>query len=144
MSIATILRQKAPGVVAVAPDDTIASVAAVLAERRVGAVLVLDPSGAVLGILSERDIVRSLPVHGARTLEMTAAQLMTRVVHTITPETQVTKAMEIMTSGRVRHLPVLENARVVGVVSIGDVVKEKLEQQAQEVDALRDYVAGQG
>ncbi len=144
MSVSLILRDKPAGVFSVLPTDTVATVTSVLAERRVGALLVLDTPGQLLGIISERDVIRSLAAEGARTLEMTAAQLMTRVVHTITPETEVQTAMEKMTSGRVRHLPVVDGGVLVGMISIGDVVKERLEQQAHEVDTLRDYVSGRG
>ncbi len=144
MSVSTILRGKSAGVFSVLPTDTIAAVAAQLAERRVGALLVLDKAQQLLGIISERDVIRSLAAEGAHTLEMTAAQLMTRVVHTITPETEVQAAMEMMTNGRVRHLPVVDGDVLKGMISIGDVVKERLEQQAHEVDTLRDYVAGRG
>ncbi len=144
MSISSILRNKPRAIFSVEPTDTIAAVSRALAEKRVGALLVLDRGGQMLGIISERDVIRSLAADGARTLEMTAAQLMTRVVHTITPETEVQKAMEIMTTGRVRHLPVVDGGTLAGMVSIGDVVKECMEQQAQEVDTLRDYVAGRG
>lgn len=144
MSVSSILRNKPRAVFSVLPTDSIAAVAQVLAEKRVGALLVLDRAGQMLGIISERDVIRSLAADGARTLEMTAAQLMTRVVHTITPETEVQRAMEMMTTGRVRHLPVVDGGVLVGMVSIGDVVKERMEQQAQEVDTLRDYVAGRG
>lgn len=143
MSIGSILRGKASNeILSVAPTVLISEVAALLAERRVGAVLVRDAAGQMLGILSERDIVRSLASHAAGVLDMTAAQLMTAVVCTVTPDTKVRVAMEVMTNNRVRHLPVMEGGTLVGLVSIGDVVKERLDQQAREVDQLRDYVAG--
>ncbi len=144
MSISSILRGKPQGIFSVLPTDTVAAVATVLAEKRVGALVVLDKAGQLLGIVSERDLVRSLATNGARTLEMTAAQLMTRVLHTITPETQIPAAMEMMTKARVRHLPVLDGGVLIGMVSIGDVVKERIDQQAQEVETLRDYVSGRG
>jgi len=142
MTVAAILKHKGSEVVAVRPTDSIADVARVLAARRIGAVLVRDAIGQVLGILSERDIVRALVTHGARTPEMTAGQLMTRVVHTVGPGTTVVEAMGVMTEHRIRHLPVLEAGSVVGLVSIGDVVKARLTQQECEVDSLKAYVAG--
>ncbi len=144
MSISSILRGKPAGVYSVLPTDTVASIAATLAEKRVGALLVLDRAEQQLGIVSERDVVRTLAAEGPRTLEMTAAQLMTRVLHTISPDSEVQSAMEMMTSNRVRHLPVVDGSRLLGMISIGDVVKERLEQQAHEVETLRDYVAGRG
>ena len=142
MTIAAILRHKGNDVARVAPTATIAEVAARLGEKRIGAILVMDNADQVMGIVSERDIVRALPVQGAHVLEMTAAQLMTQVLHTTTPQTSVVNAMAQMTERRVRHLPVLEDGRLVGIVSIGDVVKARSDQQEQEVDSLKAYVAG--
>ena len=142
MTIAAILKHKGNEVARTSPSATVGEVAQRLAAKRIGAVLVLDTADQVLGILSERDIVASLARHGGETLSMTAAQLMTRVLHTVTPDTTVGEAMEKMTRHRVRHLPVLDGARLVGIVSIGDVVKTRIDQQAQEVDSLKAYVAG--
>jgi CBS domain-containing protein len=105
-------------------------------------VLVLDGGDQLLGIVSERDVVHSLAANGSRTLDMSAGQLMTRALHTVTPRTTVLEAMTTMTASRIRHLPVVERDRLVGMVSIGDVVKARIMQQDQEVDSLRAYVAG--
>ncbi len=142
MTIAAILRHKGNEVARVAPTATIAEVAARLGQKRIGAILVLDTADQLLGIVSERDIVRAIPAHGARVLEMTAAQLMTQVLHTTTPQTSVADAMAQMTERRVRHLPVLHDGRLLGIVSMGDIVKARIDQQAQEVDSLKAYVAG--
>ena len=142
MTIAAILKHKGNEVARTSPGATIAEVTQRLAAKRIGAVLVLDTADQMLGILSERDIVANLARHGAETLAMTAAQLMTSVLHTVTPQTTVGEAMEKMTRHRVRHLPVLDDGRLVGIVSIGDVVKTRIDQQAQEVDSLKAYVAG--
>jgi CBS domain-containing protein len=142
MTVAAILKHKGHDVARVAPTATIAEVARRLREKRIGAILVLDNADQVLGIVSERDIVSSLAEYGARTLEMTAAQLMTRVLHTAAPHSTVPEAMAQMTARRVRHLPVMEDGRLVGIVSIGDVVKARIDQQEQEVDSLKAYVAG--
>jgi CBS domain-containing protein len=142
MTVALILKQKNPEVTAVAPHHTIGEVAKVLSRHRIGAVLVQDTASQVLGILSERDIVHALARHGAPALEMSAAQLMTRDIRTASPATTVPEAMQMMTDGRFRHLPVLECGRLVGMISIGDVVKARLSQQAHEVDSLMAYVAG--
>ena len=142
MTIAAILRHKGHDVARVPPTATIKEVADRLAQKRIGAILVMDTADQIMGILSERDIVRAIPTHGVRTLEMTAAQLMTQALHTTTPQTSVPEAMEQMTNRRVRHLPVLDHGRLVGVVSIGDIVKARIDQQAQEVDSLKAYVAG--
>ncbi len=142
MTIAAILKHKDPAIAAVAPGTSIADVTTLLSERRIGAVLVRDADGTLAGIVSERDIVHCLARDGAGALDMTAAQMMTRTVETATPNTSVEQAMVMMTNGRFRHLPVMERGALVGIVSIGDIVKARLDQQAHEVDTLRAYVAG--
>ncbi len=142
MTIAAILHHKGSQVTTISPTAKIAEVAAILADRRIGAVLVCDAANQLLGIVSERDIVRSLARAGADCLNMSAAQLMTSVLHTVTPSTRVGEAMALMTQNRVRHLPVLAQGKLAGMVSIGDIVKALLDQQAQEVDSLKAYVAG--
>ncbi len=142
MSIAGILNNKGASVIHVAPLETIAGVARILGERNIGAVLVMDGSAKPLGILSERDIVRALARQGAAALDLVASALMTKALWTIAPDADIAEAMRIMTEHRVRHLPVVEDGILVGVVSIGDVVKARLGQQANEVESLRAYVGG--
>ncbi len=142
MTIASILKHKGHEVAHVEPTATVAEVTHVLHGRRIGAVLVCSERMDLLGILSERDIVGALAEHGASALDLRAEQLMTRHVTTAMPRTTVQEAMSMMTSGRFRHLPVVERGRIVGLVSIGDVVKARLSQQEQEVDSLKAYVAG--
>ena len=142
MIVSAILKHKGYTVVSVDPRTTIAEVSEILGDRRMGSVLVLDQSEHLLGIVSERDIVRSLGQHGASTLEMTAGQLMTRAVMTAAPETTCVEAMTMMTTGRFRHLPVMEHGVLIGLISIGDVVKARIMEQEHEVDSLRAYVAG--
>jgi CBS domain-containing protein len=141
-TVAAILKHKGYQVTTVNPTMTIDRVASVLSEQRIGAVLVIDSAGQLLGIVSERDIVRCLAANGARTLEMTAGQLMTRALQVARPETTVAEAMTRMTVGRFRHLPVMENGTLVGLISIGDVVKARIMDQEDEVDSLKAYVAG--
>jgi CBS domain-containing protein len=142
MTIAAILRHKGSDIAIVPPSATVAEVAAVLSARRIGAVLVLETNRELLGIVSERDIVHALDFNGARVLEMTAAQLMTRAVRTATPATTISEAMTIMTAGRFRHLPVMDQGELVGIVSIGDVVKARIMQQDHEVESLNAYITG--
>jgi len=142
MTIAAILKHKGNQVSSVTPTATIAEVVQELARRRIGAVLVMDAAEQLLGIVSERDIVASLAANGPVTLEMTAGQLMTRAVKTATPRTTVAEAMTMMTAGRFRHLPVVEGGILLGIISIGDVVKARIMQQEHEVDSLKAYVAG--
>jgi CBS domain-containing protein len=141
-TVAAILKHKGYRVTTVDPRQTIARVVEVLAEQRIGAVLVMDRAEQLLGIVSERDIVRCLAANGARTLEMTAGQLMTRALQVAHPETTVAEAMAMMTVGRFRHMPVIERGTLVGLISIGDVVKARIMDQEDEVDSLKAYVAG--
>lgn len=142
MTVTAILKHKGYRVTSVAPTATIAEVAEALSAHGIGAVLVIDRADQLLGIVSERDIMRSLAANGARTLEMTAGQLMTRALQIAHPETTVAEAMRMMTAGRFRHLPVMDGDRLVGLISIGDVVKARIMQQDMEVDSLKAYVAG--
>jgi CBS domain-containing protein len=140
--VSSILRYKGNETFSVPPEMTIAQLVQTLDQKRIGAVLVLDQAGGLLGIVSERDIVRSLAAIGARTLEMTAGQLMTRTLTTATPRTTVAEAMLTMTAGRFRHLPVMEDGQLAGLISIGDVVKARIMEQEEEVGNLRAYIAG--
>jgi len=142
MTVAAILAQKGQSIVSVTPEASIAEVTHVLAEHRIGAVLVCNERGDLMGILSERDIVASLAADGASVLDQTADHMMTRHVTTAVARTTVAQAMQMMTNGRFRHLPVLDMGRVIGVISIGDVVKARMSQQEQEVDSLKAYVSG--
>jgi CBS domain-containing protein len=142
MTIAAILKHKGHNVVTIDPTATVPEVAARLTEHRIGAVLVMDRAEQLLGIVSERDIVRSLATNGSRTLEMTAGQLMTRAVHLAHPEMTIEEAMRKMTIGRIRHLPVMHNDTLIGMVSIGDVVKSRIMRQDAEVDSLKAYIGG--
>ena len=136
MTVASILRHKGRDIASVPPRTLVPDILALLAERRIGAVLVRDAASQLLGIVSERDIVRCLAREGGATLQMTSA------LHTVSPTSTVDEAMARMTASRVRHLPVLEGEDLVGLISIGDVVAALLERQAQEVDSLKAYVAG--
>ena len=141
-TVAAILKHKGYQVTTIEPTATIARVVAVLAEHRIGAALVIDRAEQLLGIVSERDIVRCLAANGAQTLEMTAGQLMTRALQFAHPDTTVAEAMAMMTIGRFRHMPVMERETLVGLISIGDVVKARIMEQEDEVDSLKAYVAG--
>jgi CBS domain-containing protein len=142
MTIAAILKHKGHAIVSIEATATVPEIAAKLSDHRIGAVLVMDRADQLLGIVSERDIVRSLAINGARTLEMTAGQLMTRAMHLAHPDMTVEEAMVKMTVGRIRHLPVMQNGAVVGLVSIGDVVKSRITKQDTEVDSLKAYIGG--
>jgi len=121
-------------------SDTVRDVAQYMSDRRVGAVTVLDGQR-VAGILSERDIVRVLSERGPNVLQENVATVMTRKVMTCTETDTVVAIMERMTAGKFRHLPVVDQGRLVGVISIGDVVKSRVEEFEGETEALREYIA---
>ena len=141
MTLRNILKAKPAGFISIAPAARVTEVVALLAEKHIGAVLVTD-HGRLVGILSERDVVRCLASHGAAALELTAAALMTSNPNTATPDITVEQAMGMMTDGRFRDLPIIENGMLTGLVSIGDVVKAMIEQSQYEVETLRTYVTG--
>jgi CBS domain-containing protein len=145
MVIQNILRSKGSQVISVRPDDCVASITRTLTQYRIGAVLVAEADGAVLGIVSERDVVRAVAGVGEPVMRMTASQLMTRILHTLTPASTVQEGLMMMTERRVRHLPVLEaDGRLAGMVSIGDLVKARIAGAEQETEELRIYVATGG
>ena len=141
MKVEQILQSKGAEVYAVRPGDSIAEAVGVLNDKNIGAVVVRDPSGKVVGILSERDVVRRLGKHGADAMSLRVSDCMTGDVHTCSPESSLDELMSMMTRKRIRHLPVTAGGRIVGVVSIGDVVKRKIEETEQEAAALKEYIS---
>ena len=141
MNVAAILRSKGSQVVTVSPEQSIADVARVLAEARIGAVVVSSDHMRVKGILSERDIVVALATRGAAVLDMKASELMTSKVTTCSLDDEAAGLMAVMTDRRIRHVPVLHKNELCGMISIGDVVKWRVGEIEQEADALRAYVA---
>jgi CBS domain-containing protein len=142
MHVATILRDKGSEVVTTTPERTIADTAKLLDEHKIGAVIVLDGDGAVAGVLSERDIVRGIARHGERALSMQVRELMTSDVVVCKPEDTVQEVMALMTVRRIRHVPVMQDGRLSGIISIGDVVKHRLGEIEMEAESLRAYVQG--
>jgi CBS domain-containing protein len=140
MIVKAILSAKGGDVVSIEPTATLETAAKTLTAYKIGALLVLGPDRRVIGILSERDIVRTLAERGAGALGEPLSQVMTRKVVTCSQSDTVGVLMERMTTGKFRHLPVLEQEQVIGVVSIGDVVKHRLVEMEQESAALRDYI----
>jgi CBS domain-containing protein len=140
MIVKTILSAKGSDVISIEPTATLEIAVRTLADYRIGALLVLGPDRRVIGILSERDIVRVLAEQGASVLTQPLAQVMTRKVFTCSPSETIGVIMERMTAGKFRHVPVVEQDQVVGVVSIGDVVKYRLLEMEHESTALRDYI----
>lgn len=141
MFVSDILGQKGSRVVAVTPDETLASAIATLSARRIGAVLVLDRDKNLVGVLSERDILHAVARRAAEALALRVGEVMTTPVVTCDPDDTVEHVMELMTNGRFRHLPVVRRGDLLGVVSIGDVVKWRLDETRQEAEVLRQYIA---
>ena len=140
MRIAAVLAAKGADVVHVEPGATIAEVVQVLVGRQIGAVLVMS-GDSILGVLSERDVVCALAAGRGDLLERRVRDMMTSPVVTISPDDSVVGAMRLMTDRRLRHLPVLESGRLVGLVSIGDLVKARIELAEREALELKDYIA---
>jgi CBS domain-containing protein len=140
MFVSEILASKGSAVMTVAPHDSAAHAVDVMASRRIGAVLVLDVDGSVQGILSERDVVRALSMHGALALTLRVEALMTSDVIVCDPDDTIDQVMALMTTGRFRHVPVVRRGELRGLVSIGDVVKWRLEEVRHESEALRQYI----
>jgi len=138
--VSAILKGKGSAVITAEPTENLLAISNLIAKHRIGAVIISEPGGTLLGILSERDIVNAVAASGARALDKPASEVMTRNLLTCEPGNSVDELMTIMTRSRVRHLPVVEQGRLVGIVSIGDVVKCKLDEASAEVGLLRDYV----
>ncbi len=141
MTVALILGTKGRDVVTMEPHRTLADVAEVLATKNIGAVVIADGQRRVLGILSERDIVRVIGKKGAGALHDAVSKHMTTSVVTVTEADTVPATMEMMTNRRFRHLPVVQDQKLVGIVSIGDLVKYRLAEMEQEHSAMREYIA---
>jgi CBS domain-containing protein len=140
MNVKTILSNKGSDVTTIGPKATLEEAVSSLAAHRIGALVVLGADQRLIGILSERDIVRTLAEQGAAALSMPLAQAMTRKVVTCGECDTVVAIMEQMTKGKFRHVPVVDQDRLIGIVSIGDVVKHRLSEMEDESAALRDYI----
>ena len=144
MAVAHILRQKGTSVVTVEPGDSVQTIVDMLARHRIGAVVVVDPAGGIAGIVSERDVVRAMVGDMAAVSSMTAKDIMTAKVRTCSPTDSEAELMQMMTESRIRHLPVVANGRVTGMISIGDVVKLRIESMEAEADPMKTYIASAG
>ena len=142
MKVEQILQSKGTDVYSIGADQTIADAVSVLNSKNIGAVVVQGADGDAVGILSERDVVRRLGARGAEALNEKVSVCMTAKPFTCSPSDDVDHLMNEMTNKRIRHLPVKNGTKLVGVVSIGDVVKRKIEQAEQEAEALKEYIAG--
>lgn len=140
MSVANILSVKGHGVVTAAPDQTLFELTQLLADKGIGAVVVLDRAGAIAGIISERDVMRAIAKRGASALEERVSSNMTRSVETTGEDASVMSVMQRMTKGRFRHMPVVSGGQLTGVISIGDLIKNRLADMEQEQQALKEYI----
>jgi len=139
MTIAALLQTKGHEVIQLSPDVSLQQAVAILVERRIGCVPVVE-GGEVIGILSERDVVRALNGGKARVLSETVQSVMTSPAVTITPDMPVISALSLMTQRRIRHLPVMDEGKMTGFVSIGDLVKYRIDKIEAEAAAMRDYI----
>lgn len=141
MIVRTVLKAKTnKQVFATGPGTLVSEAAHLLHEHRIGALLVTDDQSQIQGILSERDIARGLALHGGKVGDMKVRDLMTSAVLVCSPEDTLEHLMEMMTNNRIRHLPVMEHDRLIGMITIGDVVKQRLEEATHQVENLREYV----
>jgi CBS domain-containing protein len=140
MNVGAILKTKGRVVTTATPEAPLHEIASNLAVKKIGAIVIVGEAGRVVGILSERDLVRAMAERGQGALNLTAADIMTRTVTTCTEERTLDELMELMTTGRFRHVPVVEDGALVGLISIGDVVKYHLADMALEVTAMRSYL----
>ncbi len=140
MYVKDLLRDKGSAVFTVSPETSVAELAKSLVRRRIGAAGVVDGEGGLVGVVSERDIVHSVAERGAAAVECEVSELMTKTVHTASPETMIDEVMLLMTERRIRHVPVIEDGKLAGIISIGDVVKHRIASAEREANQLRDYI----
>ena len=142
MTVPAILADKGNTVIAGKPGDTLQQISSILAENRIGAIIIKETDGKVCGIASERDVVRQVAALGENALKATIDSCMTRKVISCNPGNTIDEVMAIMTKNKFRHLPVMDGGRLLGIISIGDVVKRKIEQAEREAEELKHYIAG--
>jgi len=140
MTVSVILAGKGRDVASIEPNATLSAAIRMLADKRIGALLILGADHRVIGVLSERDIVRSLAERGAEALDEPVSRTMTRNVSTCTEKETISSIMERMTEGKFRHMPVVEQGRLVGIISIGDVVKHRVREMERDSAAMHDYI----
>lgn len=142
MYVKNILSHKGNNVISISPESTMLETAKVLRENKIGAILACDEGGKMCGVISERDLVIGIAKLGGDVLDKKVGDFMTTGVYTCTPDDSIKKVMEVMTSRRIRHLPVVsDQGSIVGMISIGDVVKERISETEAEAEALKAYIA---
>jgi CBS domain-containing protein len=144
MAVAHILRQKGSAVITASPSDSVQAIVDALVRHRIGAVVVVDAKGGIAGIVSERDVVRAMAGDAMSVLGRTAADIMTGKVRTCSPGDSEAELMQLMTENRIRHLPVVADGKLAGMVSIGDVVKFRIESIEREAEDMKTYIASAG
>lgn len=144
MAVAHILRQKGADVITVSPSDSVQAIVDTLARHRIGAVVVVDKKGAITGIVSERDVVRAMSGDAVAVMKKTAKDIMTAKVRTCQPSDSEAELMQLMTENRIRHLPVVVDGKLAGMISIGDVVKLRIESIEREAEDMKTYIASAG
>ncbi len=144
MTVAQILNAKGRAVITAQPGDTVLTVAQTLAGKKIGAVVIVDAQGRIGGIVSERDIVRAVAQGGVKALDRPIKEFMTSAVRTCAPRDTEAELMSLMTEHRVRHLPVVEGGKLGGMISIGDVVKHRIEEIEREAEEMKSYIASSG
>jgi CBS domain-containing protein len=142
MNVQAMLAHKGDKVVTARPDASVATIIRVMKLEGIGAIVISKDGSRIDGIVSERDVVRGLVVHGAGLLDLPVAEVMTRQVRTCGMDANVKDVMAEMTRSRIRHLPIVDDGRLRGIVSIGDVVKNRLDDLETETSVLRDYIVG--
>lgn len=141
MSIAHILNDKGREVITAKPDSSVSEVALLLTKHDIGAVVISNDKATVLGIVSERDIVREISKNGSEALQLRAADIMTTNVYTSRPDDRETELMALMTERHIRHVPVMQDGRLAGMISIGDVVKQRIEEIEREAAEMKAYIS---
>lgn len=144
MSVSHILRGKSGGTITAKSTDKVRSIAQTLAEKRIGAIVIVNKDGGIEGIVSERDVVRCIAKDGAAALDFAVSQVMTSKVKTCTESDSEIEIMALMTENRIRHLPVVNAGKLIGMISIGDVVKNRIEAIEREANDMKAYIASAG
>ena len=141
MIVSQLLKSKGSQVYTVSEETNIIEISRILSEKRIGVAVIINKSKNVIGIISERDIIRGLSKYGEKVLDMPSKALMTKNVITIGLDSHIDELMREMTNSRIRHMPIVEDEKLVGLISIGDVVKNRVEELQAEGDMLREYIA---
>jgi CBS domain-containing protein len=143
MLVTQMFRQKkAHRIITIGPETVVSEAAKILKEEHIGALMVMGDDGALAGIISERDIVRAIPEYGGELFDLAVSRLMTHPVVTCNPKGRVHQIMKTMTANHFRHMPVLEDGKLIGMISIGDVVKSRVDELEDEEAHMRNFIAG--